>query len=777
MEFIHNKTVEEFNAILDPLVNADNLDEISFQKVQKDGREYQPTLDKNPGFFRSIQIGLQNFFGNRKQNVILDIINFIKANPEHACKNAAKIKQLGLNLSSLLEGKKRGEVQREFNNYERSITTLNREIGVRNDDAAAIVQKALSDADKIREEARSKAVDTMKGADSYHKDKVAESAARELRNVRKESGAVKELDQRMAEIQQKAQTVGLDLKISCGGGKQTFANSAELAREIPFFQGLRNFETQKIATRADVGRVGGLEEGLQQETPGSNTVDLSNFSEATVRRLLDFVEDSASLKAETKTTLKRVVRELDKSLESLEDVSQKMIKNLSVLWKDLDEVDLADRRKAIEKSFSDKLDQAQAPLRELLAELKSAMENVEKPSLESLKEIMLKFKESFAKIPSNAESALKELETDFAGLLKDKSIDLKTSESLKKQIGEIREELLDASKLGSSLKSIGGTNLLRHLDRHFEDVLELSALSDYLGYENLSETLASFMEKNLTDPSKLIEAMNHVPFEKENQLCKFLCDNSKKHFSDLIKNAKFVEIPSEYLLDIIKDENLGVAEGGICDAVIKWAKAQAVKENVEVQEILSKSINGESLLDQIRFENISKAQFSKIENLLPQAVRDKWKPIFDKTAQLEAPKAYRMPNVLLRKKGSISELDIRIPRDKLLKFLENPQLHNSVIVNDFPFNGDKVKISLGRWSVHSDRIYIAISYPKDFKYKIHMGDQIIETPLNVDNPDSVIATYGQLTGGKKESAVYYTSDQLRSNLDVQGNLAMKIEVS
>ncbi len=768
---MHLKSQREFKNVMDSLMTANNLNEIDFKK--EGNKRYVPIKTGNPNILTSIKLWFQNTFTHRRERVVLEVFSFIKENQEWAFKEENFIKNLGSRLISELKPKEQINVQDEYENLLFSLHQINENIPVRADKVGIYQQKAIEVADSALDKAHRKGIHVMKRADEYQQKKIAEADQELVKLKAQQQRDVDKINKELEIVQKEAGKKGLDLQLVPKEGKHILANLAMLKEEIPFFDNLDDFRSKQPAKKMDSGSGLGLEvrgldddEKMELGVRGGDhkLVKLEDYSEDSIKSLLEFAKDNIDLKNNIRKVIDRAQEKLQKPLEKIEAVSKEMMENFSAAWEEIDEVEFAARRKNMEESYQSLLDDMQKPIRDLLDKLDNIREELPKMTNEKVRSLIA----DLNKITIGNEEATKKIIDEIADLAKSKTIDADTQKSLSDQLEtmtklfskdlstSIQESLIGKLPQSSQLDLINTTDV--------DELAELYWLADYLSYDSLKEAIATKLpEQEFGTLDEVISFINKWPVEYNSPMSIKLNNYLEKFAGVLLLSDHITTIPSEYLLDLLKKENLQVFEGDIFNALLRRFEHQAEERGLSVQAIMNeKIIGGERLIDHVRFEQLSKTEFDKMSNLLPEQDQTEWAAFFNKTKQREI-RSMRMGDYVKPIDQNTVQFGRRIPVVSIEPYL-TLTANDSIRLPSFTFAEHEWNISVGHWDTNTDRVYITIECKKPcphFDYKFQIGDLVLDSRQNT--PNNLITTYESLTR-IQEAAVYFTPEQLRENI-------------
>ncbi|MBA3722393.1 MAG: hypothetical protein H0W88_08320 [Parachlamydiaceae bacterium] len=442
MEFIHCRKIDDFNDVLDQLQAVKNINEITYKKVKN---RYTLIRSGKTNFFVSLIRWFQNFFSNRREQVILDVFAFIRENAEFAIKKETSVQNLGMRLISKIKPKNQKRVQRVFDDLLLSLKTINTQISQNNTgnqleldalesrkqeidrkevDASQrgneLVAAAQSKADKIKDEV-DQALDVMKA-----KNKKASQDVLDFQLVKSQEVGVKvkaykiakevelnPLNTKLVEIQKKGQDEGLNVEIVCSNGKSLFTNLEYLQQSIPYFQNLNCLQPTKerhLVHKIDFSSNG---KGLQ-------------ISEKSIRYLLFFVKDHQLFKEKTKMMIDNLIKILNTKLVALDPIFKQ----------------IADHLNDVEKKFVGVKEKLNAITKE---EEFLGHTTVFKESLESMISFLTESKTALDKGESFTFEAIKErynqIESSENQLIFNKYLDFKINNKLTFVVEDLKESL------------------------------------------------------------------------------------------------------------------------------------------------------------------------------------------------------------------------------------------------------------------------------------------------------------------------------------------------
>lgn len=141
-------------------------------------------------------------------------------------------------------------------------------------------------------------------------------------------------------------------------------------------------------------------------------------------------------------------------------------------------------------------------------------------------------------------------------------------------------------------------------------LLDLYRLADYLNDPTLKERCLAVLSPKLTNEDKLA-LLTTLSLSTTDPLMQETFDWATEHFDSLTDKPAFSKIPHSALIQILKSDHLmGNTEEDLFKDVMKWVHANASERGVSPKEILYEEVDGERLIDLIRFEHFSGKTFA-----------------------------------------------------------------------------------------------------------------------------------------------------------------------
>ncbi|MBA3722671.1 MAG: hypothetical protein H0W88_09765 [Parachlamydiaceae bacterium] len=793
MEFLQITDTNEFNATLEGLLSAKNVDEVSFSK--RDNR-YKPIHTKNQSFALSIYRWFQNYFCNRREKVILDIFAFMKINFHFAHHKKEDIRNLGDRLITQVHPSSKKHIQDVFNNFIKScntvddaIVTCNSNYEARlnevNDIALEIEKKeniVKGQVERIISEANAESDGIRMAADS-----VMAKATTEAQRINEESSAF--LQKRKNEIndgieaykQQKENEIKdaclqvsqkqndelkktlLDVVIRCKDDKRVGVSSAVLKEEIPFFSNLTHFSSFQKQDTAET---------QPHQISLSDDPENPEYSEKTITNFLLVVDEVIFLKQNTLNHIGRIHDQLKNGLGELNLLFGNVITLLKGNIQFDEGADPIYHIQAIEEFCLEQFKIIKSPF-ETFVDAISKVKNNKIQSVKLLENFIKNPHQDIQNTSSDAYTKFNERIQSLIKYLNFKSIDSNHSKfqsQLNEEVRNIQKNIERLNEIDKTpIEHIQTPILFQDIACQPEDLFELIKLANFLSYECLQYFISNEFANIKFTSIELIDWMIKIPDDIE-WLSDSLSENAGKQYFEISLDPRFHQISPEYLLKMVK-----AIKGSFSERSLFTSLQQYCEKKFGSYEVLDKKIKGERLLDHVRFEHFLNIEFDKIKSILPLEDQQHWAGFFNKTKSIPI-RPIRLDPFNIVHTTTKNTMSFRIPLARINHLLNLQQGEETIQYFNIKTNKFRLVVGNSNKNGHNgNRVYISVMCQKpcpDFHYKFNIAGMVYDSRKKTNN-NNVVANYrSKLLGLKqtpiREAVISYKPEDLRPYFTADG---------
>lgn len=155
----------------------------------------------------------------------------------------------------------------------------------------------------------------------------------------------------------------------------------------------------------------------------------------------------------------------------------------------------------------------------------------------------------------------------------------------------------------------------------FEDLYESYRLADLLNHLKFQESCLEHFEK-MINHENVFNILAYAEYYTSDSLIQRCCEHVRDHFKLLSKKRAFLKIKHEYLIEILRKDEIYYEEINIFKAVLNWVDAH--RHGRTLQNVLYAQVEGKSLIECIRFQYISKHSYISYKHCFKTQDKANW---------------------------------------------------------------------------------------------------------------------------------------------------------
>ncbi|MBA3722666.1 MAG: hypothetical protein H0W88_09740 [Parachlamydiaceae bacterium] len=776
MEFVHFRKEIEFNAVFDSINQINDLNQVNFERV---GKRYKPIKSGNLNFIVIIYRWFQNFFSNRREQVILNIFAFIRENSEISQKKVTDIESFGNRIiKSQIKTRDQKRVQSVFNNLLISLKAINADLNKSGSNLQPQLQdleqrektleqsdfKATEKADIMLAEAEVECQEIEQTADqliALAKSKSEAAAKEELIELQNQKRAL-EIKFEMEKMRKEneifqisdasvvTKAPELDLDIPCKGGAVVVASLETLQREISYFKTAD--KVTKNVKKEDQAK--GLDEDEVDEERSTYRLNIDEnhlFSERAIRTLTLFADNNVFFKDQLMMLVNSTIKQLTETQKELEI----HLKNFGKI----EGVGPQHNLKPRQDAYSLILRDAYKNALQLINKFRS-QDHSSKNLLKLIEEFSAA-KASIVKVSTGKNLLL----NDYNKLLQTNKITPEIHSLLTKELSQISEiDTLELVINNFNVKADKVFNAGANDDflKKFpvQELWELDSIANYFNYADLKEVCGRWWKGSEFTPLQLIDMMTIIPYDKNNVHCKALCSYIAN--IDLMNSPMFMKMPTPYLMHVINSDDFSVSEEALYTRLKIRFQMMAKSNGVTVQQEMNEKVGEMRLIDCVRFERMKPDIFKGICKELSEDDQKVWTAHFNKT-KTRALRSLRVAlDFVVKEVDALNtEVKWRIPvNDQKVKELLALTDSNAYYSPRGESESYEFTLNIGR-KTSDDRIAITLLVSASCRAKLQIGN------LSYDTNDAMLKAQKlveeEMTDTHKEINFYFTPAQLNAH--------------